>query len=345
MIDELCERVEMGQERVPEEILRFTRRMRVVLKPIAFNTLAEETIAEARLVVGSGVQLQVAIQDQLCILGDSSHLQQTFLNLCANARDAMEGKGTIRFEARRATGTGVYSFGVIEGVEQFGHITVADTGAGMSNEVRRRIFEPLFTTKQSGTGLGLALVHQIITNHGGQIFVESEEGQGTSFHIFLPLSTSPVVTTQRPLSRDLPHIRRLVLVEDDEHVAFGLSAILQLEGIEVNIAGTGAAAVDLIARTSPDVVLLDVGLPDMTGFDVYKNIAQRWPLMPITFSTGHADVSELGALAAEPHIKYLLKPYDIADLLQVLKSLEPQREVGLSSSSTRHDPRSSGPRE
>ncbi|MEO8217653.1 MAG: response regulator [Acidobacteriota bacterium] len=306
-------------KRVTEQILSFTRKASIVTRPIAFKKWAEELAQEARAILGPGIPFKIDIDDRIVVEGDSGHIQQVFLNLITNARDAMTGGSTLRLEVQPGSGNGIYAFGIVEHVERFAHIKLSDTGSGMSRETMGRVFEPLFTTRRSSTGLGLAVAHQIIVRHGGHIFFESAEGKGTTVHLFLPISTDPVKSEEAVSSAGRSGIRKLVLVEDDPDIAFGLAALLDLEGIEVTVAETGGAALGVIASADPDVVLLDVGLPDMDGSEVYFQIAERWPALPVIFSTGHGDRLRLEEIISKPHIGYLQKPYDLAELLGMLK--------------------------
>lgn len=320
-------------KRVTGEILSFTRQTPVIRKPIALDQWLADLAAEARAVLGPAIDLRLDAGEGLVIAGDAAHLQQVFLNLMTNARDAMAGAGTLVLEVRRGAGSGVFSFGAVENVEGFAHLTVTDSGAGISPEAMSHIFEPLFTTKPSGTGLGLALSGRIVEQHDGRIFIESEEGRGTAVHVFLPLSTVACQAEDVTVSFAPRGIRKLVLVEDDADVVAGLAMLLDLEGIEVAIAPTGGEAMGVIARMCPDAVLLDVGLPDMSGVDVYARIAERWPSLPVIFATGHADVSHLQDLTSKPHVGYLLKPYECTDLMDMLKAVQSDspRPTGLMS--------------
>lgn len=124
--------------------------------------------------------------------GDADQLHQVFTNLILNARDAMPNGGTLSLDVLRERPHARFPFGAIEQPERFAHCIVRDTGTGMSDETLRHLFEPLFTTKRNGTGLGLALARQVVQRHGGQMFVESTAGAGTAFHLFLPLAEQAV---------------------------------------------------------------------------------------------------------------------------------------------------------
>jgi two-component system cell cycle sensor histidine kinase/response regulator CckA len=235
-------------------------------------------------------------------------MQQVMTNLAVNARDAMGRGGTLRITVE-CDGTSV-------------RIIVADTGCGIAPGTLPYIFEPLFTTKHSGTGLGLAVAQQMVVRNGGAIAVESTLGQGTRFFIDLPVTTPPEHdhgAAESPAVQMLG-IRRVLIVEDEPSVALGLEAILEAEGVEVRIVGRGAEATAAVARFDPDAVLLDMSLPDMTGAAVYREIAAEHPDIGVIFSTGHADESGVPRTASR-HVGFLRKPYSTEMLLSKLREV------------------------
>jgi CheY-like chemotaxis protein len=199
---------------------------------------------------------------------------------------------------------------------------VRDSGEGIDEESQRRIFEPLFAKHRGGSGLELATVQQIVRSHGGTIDVSSEPGRGTEFRIVMPRSQAPS-EEQPAASVAAPQTgrpRRVLLVEDDTNIAIGLTQALVTHGISVDVVHTGARVISAVQAFSPEVVVLDVLLPDANGFDVYREIAGTWPNLPVIFSTGHAD--EFDAEAAEPlrlpHVELLRKPYATETLLAAM---------------------------
>jgi PAS domain S-box-containing protein len=329
-LDHIGRAVKRGK-RVTEEILRFTRSSQPQVAPFNVDSWIENIILEARSLLPPNCRIETHLQSRdLIIEGDANQLQQVFTNLILNARDAMPAGGTLSIEILRERPHARLPFGVIERPERFAHCIVRDTGLGMSAETLRHIYEPLFTTKKNGTGLGLAVTHQVVTRHGGDIFVESTAGVGTAFHIFLPLSAVdevvasdeglPAVQHQRPLTANPRHV---LLVEDDASVAAGLVCLLELEGWHVDVVETGAAAIRAIGHIHPDVVVLDVGLPDMEGTDVYDALALKNPQLPVIFSTGHADRARLETYLERPNVGYLLKPYEYELLLRAIEEVLP----------------------
>jgi two-component system cell cycle sensor histidine kinase/response regulator CckA len=214
-----------------------------------------------------------------------------------------------------------YSFAAIEHPERYAHVTLEDSGSGMSAETLSHIFEPLFTTKKTGTGLGLSVARHVMTRHGGEIFAESTPGVGTKFHLFLPLSkealgAGAIAGAASPGARR--SYQRILIVEDERAVAAGLSALFEMEGIQSDVIENGRDVLPAIERFRPDAVILDIGLPDMDGTAVFAQLSELHPRMPVVFSTGHGDASKLEPYLARPHVAFLLKPYEIDTLLDTL---------------------------
>ena|GEM_PF-1709734 len=285
--------------RITDEILRFTRDPAPAMATIDVRRWLTDFLPEASALAGDRAELQV--EEELFIRGDIALLNQVLANLIINARDAAP-EGAIRIIARAP------------GDERL-DLVIADSGSGIPPENRERIFEPLFTTKRGGTGLGLAVVHQAVSAQGGTIEVESEVGRGTEFHLRFPL-----VASEGELSDGRP-VSRVLLVEDDPAVTLALSAVLEVEGIGVRTATSGRAAINSLAKEIPDVVLLDIGLPDLSGADVYTEIATRWPHLPVVFITAELDDSAVAQFLRRPHIGFLRKPFEAEQLLETLSRI------------------------
>jgi PAS domain S-box-containing protein len=295
---------------ITQDILRMSRAAEPQIRSVEVIPWIEQLTSEIRGLVGTRVkvELDVPAWDPLFVRCDPAQMQQVLTNLAVNARDAMGGNGTLRILAERAGG--------------MVRIVVADSGCGIPKETLPFIFEPLFTTKKSGTGLGLAVAQQIVVRNGGTIGVESEVGEGTRFTIELPQAEAPARETasagddhQQQLG-----IERILIVEDDPSVASGLAAILESEGIGVRVIERGEEAMRAVALFDPDVVLIDVSLPDMSGADVYEEIVGKYPGIGVIFSTGHADESRLPKAHSE-RVGFLRKPYSSETLLSKLREV------------------------
>ncbi|MCU1349728.1 MAG: response regulator receiver sensor hybrid histidine kinase, partial [Acidobacteria bacterium] len=286
-----------------------------------FTTLGKELDA----LPGAGVTLHTAIDEELYVLADAAQIEQLLLNLCVNAREAMPDGGTLTLSAATAT-TREYPFGLLpRDASRYVHLSIHDTGNGIADELLPRIFEPLFTTKNSaaGSGLGLTIAQQIAVAHGGLLFVETHPGEGTALHLFLPRAEAPAVASETS-AFDFPlHVKRVLVVEDDDLVARALVAVLQSIVVETERVARGAAAPAAVESFGPDVVVLDYGLPDMTGGAVYSALRARWPTLPIVFVTGHADVVALREEVGGDDVEICFKPYEITRLLAAIARVVP----------------------
>lgn len=319
-LDHMTRSIQRGR-RITEEILRFTNPPEPAFEAVQLWQWAQSVAHEMHPLIGPQYTFDVDANDRkLRALADVGQLHQVISNLIINARDAMPDGGRITLRVCREPPDSRFEFGVVPQVERFAHLIIQDQGSGMSAETRRQIFEPLFTTKRHGTGLGLAIAHQVIRQHGGLIFVESEPGIGTSFHLFLPLANgdAPKRNHEAPAAGAPPKQCRVLLVEDDPNVATGIALLLQEEHYTVDVVNLGAEAFDAVERFSPDVLILDIGLPDIEGTRVYEQIAASHPNLPVVFSTGHGDEKRLEAHLALGHVAMLLKPYSIDALIAAI---------------------------
>lgn len=309
---------------ITEEILRYTRPVPPILEPIPVAAVRQLLLTGIASGLPPTCGLHVNTPDPaLAILADAGQLHQILSNLILNARDAMAGEGTISISLERPRAGEEYAFGVVTNPERYVRITVADTGSGIAPEILSHIFEPLFTTKRTGTGLGLAVTHQVVEQHGGEIFVESSPGGGSAFHIFLPAADASAKEGDR---RPPPEVRlpaqRILIVEDDPHVAAGVTLMFEEEGWDVALVTTGADVMPALDRRRPDVVLLDIGLPDKEGTLVYREIADAYPDLPVVFSTGHGDERTIEGAREGGHVAVLLKPYSMGTLLETIERVQ-----------------------
>ncbi|HEV8659690.1 MAG TPA: PAS domain S-box protein [Thermoanaerobaculia bacterium] len=307
--------------RVTEEILRFTRPAEPSLQCVAVGKCLDRWSEEIRPLLGTSIDLEIETDTDLYMLADPLQIGQVLTNLALNARDAMQeraGKLSIRVELARSFDS--FRFGVVKSPDRFVHFSVRDEGSGITKDRLAHVFEPLFTTKKGGVGLGLAISYQVVTRHKGHIFVESEVGVGTTFHVFLP-ATSPIFHETEVAKSPEIAIGRLLLVEDEPLVASGIAALLELEGVQVEIVATGGQALAAIERFSPDAVVLDIGLPDIDGVTIYHDIHRRWPELPVLFSSGHGDSTKLETLLERPNLGFILKPYDFDAFRAVLSAI------------------------
>gem|GEM_PF-516745 len=304
-------------KRITADILRFGRPAQPTFHSVAVGTLIRQAADEIRLLLGNDILLDVMVEpESVFIRADAAQLLQVLINLALNAKDAMHNSGILTLSARRA------EEGEIADARKFIHLMVRDTGSGIAPHDLPYVFEPLFTTKNSGTGLGLSVVLQIVAAHGGHITVDSESGCGTSFHLFIPAAEStPSIAEPAAASEPgaLPPVPlRVLIVDDEESVSQGLRWALEAEGMTVRVAARGAEVAPAIAEFAPDIVVLDLSLPDESGRSVHERIMATTSL-PVIFSTGNA--SDIESLTDVSRTAFLRKPYGIEELLATIKRL------------------------
>lgn len=311
--------------RIVLDILRFAQPHVPVTASLDLGEWWESFAPEAEAVLGNVISLVSAVPRRgIFVTADRAQLAQVLSNLVANARDAMPTGGVLTVTACEPGPNARFGFASLPHSERFVQISVRDTGHGMPAEVMERVFEPLFTTRESGgTGLGLAVAHQVMAQHGGHIFVESEPGHGSTFHLFLPKAKSrPEAPVCIAAPASVLAVRRVLVIDDEPPIVEGVTAFLEQEGIEVDTVGNGFEAAGAVDRFRPDVVLLDIGLPDMDGSEVYTLLRKLHPSLPIIFTTGHGDRRVLLDRLDDPCVRFLQKPFELSVLREVMAGLE-----------------------
>jgi two-component system cell cycle sensor histidine kinase/response regulator CckA len=312
-------------KRVALDILRYTQPSSPVLETVCLEQWWRTFEPEVRGQLGNSIVFTTDMEDGLLVSADTSQLAQVFTNLINNARDAMPSGGSLRVSARKVNPHERFPFGSLASSSPFVTISVADTGTGIDPDVIGHVFDPLFTTKETGgTGLGLAVAHQAMTRQGGHIFVESERGRGTTFHLFLRVAEETEPATA-PLAADPAAVRtqRVLLIEDEPSIVEGVTDLLTLEGFVVRSVSTGAEAAVAVEQFQPEIVVLDLGLPDMSGLEVARRLRVEHPRLPIVFATGHGDRERV---QFDGQSWFLQKPFELSALLELLTRIEAERE-------------------
>jgi len=263
------------------------------------------------------------------VMGDPAQLQQVVLDLLLNARDAQPDGGQIDVFTRvvEVTPDGeVHRGGVAPG--RYVELEVADMGVGIPEDIRERIFEPYFTTKPrgEGVGMGLSTAYGVVRNHGGSILVESEEGKGTSFRVLLPLAGAVIeAATHRERAMNIERREGLVLVVDDEPIILDtVSEMLASLGYEVLVAPDGTAALEIFSRMYDrlDLVILDLSMPVLDGRDCYMAMREIASGVPTLIATGlGTDVDDLLGMGAAGIVR---KPFSMARLDEAVSAALPQ---------------------
>ena len=312
------------------QLLSFSRRAAVELKVLDVNAVIGNTLTMLRRLIGEPIDIHVALSPELVtVRADAGQLKQVLLNLSLNARDAMPSGGTLTLATRRhriamPTESAALQLPMGEYVE----LLVADTGTGMSDEVRSHLLEPFFTTKAvgKGTGLGLSMVYGIVTQAGGQLQVDSVVGAGSTFRILLPAvaaEVAPFPDDARVLSPGLEQGHGTVLLVDDEvGVRTFIGRTLSRLGYTVLYAGCGAEAVRL-ANAYPGVIHLliaDVVMPDFGGRALWCAVGEARPDLRVLFISGYSDDSPVTEESSTREA-FMQKPFGVEALAAQVRAL------------------------
>jgi two-component system, cell cycle sensor histidine kinase and response regulator CckA len=311
------EQVVKAAERATElthQLLAFSRRQVARPAVINLNTLVRDMDRMLRRVIGEDVELLTHLADGLSTVRvDPGQIEQVILNVAVNARDAMPNGGTLTLETSNVHVTDEYQRS--HPAPQAGHyvvLAVSDTGFGMDAPVLSRVFEPFFTTKEHGTGLGLSTSYGIIKQSGGDIWVDSKPGAGTTFRIYLPVADQPgdeaLAAQTNPLLRGEETI---LLVEDEDSVRHVVETMLQRHGYRVLPSSTANDALAKSAQYDGIIHLLitDVVMPGMSGRRMAESLLKTRPGMRVLFVSGYGEPVDTKGSAA-----FLQKPFTTGEL-------------------------------
>ena len=303
------------------KLLAFGRRQRLEIKTVNLAELIGDFSRMIRRVLREDITVELALKEPAWVRADPGAIEQILMNLATNARDAMPSGGTFAIATEHAT---LDREGVMRtGCPRPGAYTIVrvrDTGVGMDAETVRRVFEPFFTTKAvgSGTGLGMAMVYGLVTQHSGRVTVASELGKGTTITLYFPAVDAP---EHAEAGRGAQVIRggteTILVVEDEPGLRRVAQRVLEKHGYTVLIAQDGEEALRVLSETNGQVrlVLTDVVMPQMGGAQLYRAIRAMGKTMPVVFSSGYTarDIEEASAL--EPGLPFLNKPWSVQEIL------------------------------
>ena len=311
-----------------KSLLAFSRKQEMVTRPININDCIVHFETFLARIIGEDIDLQIApTAADLMVIADRGQIEQVLMNLATNARDAMPGGGMLSITTRAVTlaerdiaGHSSLSPG------RYVEISVSDTGSGMDEMTRQRIFEPFFTTKGvgKGTGLGLSILYGIIKQHTGEITVYSEQGEGTTFKIYLPQVTDTVQEQDVELGV-VPQggSETILLIEDDKVLRILEKDILEQFGYRVIEAENGEIAMEKFHEYQEEIdcLLLDVIMPKKNGKEVYEAIRIIRPGIKVLFTSGYTAeiIHRQGILAEE--LNFISKPATPTELLRKLRQV------------------------
>jgi len=310
------------------QLLAFSRKQLLELKVVDVNTIVEDMERLLRPLIGENIDLAARLApDAGHTRADAGQLEQVLMNLVVNAKDAMPSGGSLTIRTQKVavdeTHRGGQTF-IRPG--NYVLLSVSDTGMGMDKETQSRIFEPFFTTKEKGkgTGLGLSTVYGIVKQTGGYVMVQSEEGRGTTFHIYLPQVEAAAETNAAPIAHTaVGGTETVLLVEDEESVRQLVRETLAAKGYQVVEAENGeaglAAAEKLEGRI--DLVITDVVMPGMGGRELVKQLSQTRPETKVLYLSGYTEDAIVSEGTIESGAAFLQKPFTLQSLSRKVREV------------------------
>ena len=312
-----------------KQLLAFSRKQERTPEVLALEKEAKSLEDMLRRLVGEQVDLQIEAEGPIWpVLMDKSQLEQVIVNLAVNAKDAMPQGGTLRIRLRNCPAGCKCRINTridLPGGD-YVMLSVSDTGCGMSEEVQRNIFDPFFTTKSKdeGTGLGLSMVYGIITQNQGDIWVESEVGKGTTFHILLPRSSRTAASvTKKERRKDLRMGRETILFAEDESAVRQMHAeFLASLGYRVVAAENGIDALEKFAcEDHVDLLITDVVMPHMGGVELAERLLEQAPELKILYTSGYTDHRLFDSGVLKEGVNFIPKPVTPFDVVKMIERL------------------------
>jgi signal transduction histidine kinase len=303
-----------------QQLLAFGRKQIVAPRLLDLSAVVAGAADGLRRLLGADVLLDLDLRPGLGrVRADAAQLQQVLLNLALNAREAMPRGGRLSLATREAAGEGG-----ADGPRVL--LTVADTGHGMSDEVRRHLFEPFFTTKDpgQGPGLGLACVYGIIRQAGGHIEVETAPGVGTTFRISLPRAADPEPAAPPAEAAPAPPAQATVLLaEDDDGVRALARHVLAGAGCTVLEAADGGEALRVAGRHAGriDLLVSDLTMPGLGGRELAERLRAREPALKVLYLSGHTEDELVRQGVSRQEMHFLHKPFSPPALAQKVRQI------------------------
>jgi two-component system cell cycle sensor histidine kinase/response regulator CckA len=308
-----------------QQLLAFSRRQVMQPKLLEMNAAIRDLLDLLQKMIGEDVQLVTLLSDDVGqVLVDPGQFGQLLMNLAINARDAMPGGGKLIIETRSVFLDDEYVLKHIQ-VEagDYAMLAVTDTGTGIPVEIRPHVFEPFFTTKPQGkgSGLGLATVYGIVKQSGGYVWLYSEQGEGTTFKIYLPKA----VNSSRETLACAQGPSNILVIEDDEVIRSLTATVLREKGHQVLEAKDGSEALKLCQEPDRiiDLVITDIGAPGMSGEDLMGYFAVKFPAVAVVHMSGFSLQYLHDTHAVPMESIFLAKPFTVNQLLgKVQEALE-----------------------
>jgi PAS domain S-box-containing protein len=314
-------------------MLAYAGKNQLIQANVDIRSLVNETVDMLKQTLPQNISVKYDSLPGIQFLqGDASQLSQIVMNMIINASEAIgaeqgEVRVTLSETKIKAGNKAVNYLGKAIPYGRYVCLEVADTGCGMNEEVKQHLFEPFYTTKFTGRGLGMSAVLGIINSHKGALQLSSQLGQGTTFRVYLPVKESETTEKENELgavpSAQWQGSGTILLVEDEAAVMSIAKIMLKALGFAVIEASNGKEALELYQKRASDItmVVTDIGMPVMNGYELFRELKQRNPELPIIISSGFGNVDVVSQLPGEEIAGLVSKPYNFYQLRDVLKKV------------------------
>ncbi|MEK6583112.1 MAG: PAS domain S-box protein [Nitrospirota bacterium] len=316
-------------------LLAFSRKQIMSTRPVNLNEIVGVVKKLLVRLIGEDIEVKTLLsEDDLTVMADPGQIEQVLINLATNARDAMEGGGVLTIITKPVELDNNFIMAHNYGKKgKYAFVSVTDTGTGMDERTKEKIFDPFFTTKEvgKGTGLGLAIVYGIIKQHNGYINVYSEQGQGTTFNIYLPLTRKAEVkeTKLAEIASSMDGAETVLLAEDEGEVRQITKTVLEKFGYKVIEAVDGEDAVNKFMenRDKIELLIFDVIMPKKTGKEAYEEIKKIRPDIRALFTSGYPVEIAGNKGPFEEGINFVPKPVSPTGLLKKVREILDKKRV------------------
>ncbi len=326
-IREVIRSAERGAS-LTRQLLAYSGKGQFIISDIDVSQAVNDIADLVQFSIPKSVELVLNVRRRLPVVQmDPSQLQQVLMNLVINAGEAIgEGNaGTVTVSTSVVQFDKPFVDAIGQEVEpgRYVRIEVSDTGSGIAEAQRSRLFDPFYTTKFTGRGLGLAAVAGIVRTQKGAITVQSEVGRGSTFNVYLPVADADAKAQAAANEPSVSGRKTVLVADDDQDVRNVIGTVLRRDGYRVILAAGGQAALDISARENGkiDAIILDIMMPAMCAKDVLPELTARRPDMRILLTTGYSEAEARRLCAAYPGAEFIQKPYTAQEITAKLKRL------------------------
>lgn len=312
-----------------QQILSFSKTDHASHRPVDLKPIIKEALKLIRATIPGTIKIKTHLADNCrMILGNKVQIHQLIMNLCTNAFQSMEKQGGIltvslqKIDIQSNTASSVIT---PENAGPYIQLSIADTGHGMDHQVKQKIFNPYFTTKKKGTGIGLSVAHNIINSHHGFITVESETGQGSTFNVFFP-ENDQGQPADPPLDGQIPALtgtERVLLIDDEKQIVEMEKQMLEHFGYQVTSYMESTKALEYFKQhpDNYDLVITDQTMPNLTGSELAQKMIKIRPDIPIILCTGFSNVIDREKVLSLGIKEFILKPFAIKKMAGIIRKV------------------------